>query len=76
MKEPLVRITERLVDNPDRVSGVVKVGASAMIFELAVDEKDVGQVIGKRGNTVGAIRKIMTSLGGKHGKRVYAEVQE
>jgi predicted RNA-binding protein YlqC (UPF0109 family) len=76
MKELLTRITKRLVDNPDRVSVSEITGPNTMIFELSVDKQDVGQVIGRRGYIVGAIRTIMTSLGGKHGKRVYVEVKE
>jgi uncharacterized protein len=47
-----------------------------MIFELSVDKQDVEQIIGKRGNTVRAIRTIMMSASGKHGKRVWVEVKE
>jgi uncharacterized protein len=76
MKELLTRITKRLVDNPDRVSVSEIDGPTTMIFELSVDKEDVGQVIGKRGYMVGAIRTIMMSAAGKIGKRVYVEVRE
>jgi predicted RNA-binding protein YlqC (UPF0109 family) len=76
MKELLTRITKRLVDNPDQVSVSEIDGPTTMIFELSVDKEDVGQVIGKRGYMVGAIRTIMMSAAGKIGKRVYVEVRE
>jgi predicted RNA-binding protein YlqC (UPF0109 family) len=76
IKDLLTSITQRLVDHPDQVSVLEQVGPTTMIFELSVDKEDVGQVIGKRGHTVGAIRTIMMSAAGKHGKRVYVEVKE
>ncbi len=76
IKDLLTSITRRLVDHPNKVRVSEQAGPTTMIFELSVDKKDVGQIIGKRGYTVGAIRTIMASLGGKHGKRVYVEVKE
>jgi predicted RNA-binding protein YlqC (UPF0109 family) len=72
----LTQMVKRLVDNPDRVEIAVNVGASTLMFEIAVDKADLGKVIGKRGQTIGAIRTIMMSAAGKIGKRVYVEVKE
>ncbi len=76
IKDLLTSITRRLVDHPNKVRVSEQAGPTTMLFQLSVDKKDVGQIIGKRGYTVGAIRTIMSSLGGKHGKRVYVEVRE
>jgi uncharacterized protein len=76
IKDLLTSITQRLVGHPDQVRVSEIDGPTTMIFELSVDKEDVGQVIGKRGYMVGAIRTIMMSAAGKIGKRVYVEVRE
>jgi uncharacterized protein len=76
LRDLLTQIVKRLVDNPDQVEVAANVGATAMVFEIAVIKEDLGKIIGKRGNTIGAIRTIMMSAAGKIGKRVYVEVRE
>jgi uncharacterized protein len=76
LRDLLTEIVKQLVDNPDRVEVAANVGATAMVFEVAVVKSDLGKIIGKRGRTVEAIRTIMMSAAGKIGKRVYVEVRE
>jgi predicted RNA-binding protein YlqC (UPF0109 family) len=76
LRDLLTQIVKQLVDNPDRVEVAANVGATAMVFEIAVIKEDLGKIIGKRGRTVEAIRTIMMSAAGKIGKRVYVEVKE
>ncbi len=76
LRDLLTQIVKQLVDHPDRVEIAANVGASTLMFEIAVNKGDLGKVIGKRGQTIGAIRTIMMSAAGKIGKRVYVEVRE
>jgi predicted RNA-binding protein YlqC (UPF0109 family) len=76
LRELLTRIVKGLVDNPDQVEISANTGATTLVFEIAVIKQDMGKIIGKRGNTIGAIRTIMMSAAGKIGKRVYVEVKE
>ncbi len=76
LRDLLTQITKRLVDNPDQVEVIENVGATTLVFEIAVAKPDLGKIIGKRGQTIGAIRTIMMSAAGKIGKRVYVEVKE
>lgn len=76
MKAILTHMAKRLVDHPDHVSVSEANGPRTKVFEITVDKEDVGEVIGKRGYTVEAIRTIMTSIAGEHDKRVYIEVKE
>jgi predicted RNA-binding protein YlqC (UPF0109 family) len=76
LRELLTRIVKGLVDNPDQVEISANTGATTLVFEIAVFKQDMGKIIGKRGNTIGAIRTIMMSAAGKIGKRVYVEVKE
>jgi uncharacterized protein len=76
LRDLLTQIVKQLVDNPDRVEVAANVGASTLMFEIAVNKEDLGKIIGKRGQTIGAIRTIMMSAAGKIGKRVYVELKE
>jgi predicted RNA-binding protein YlqC (UPF0109 family) len=76
LRDLLTQIVTRLVDNPDQVEIAANVGATTLVFEIAVVKQDLGKIIGKRGHTIAAIRTIMMSVAGKIGKRVYVEVKE
>lgn len=76
LRDLLTQITKRLVDNPDHVEISENVGATTLVFEIAVMKEDMGKIIGKHGHTIGAIRTILMSAAGKIGKRVYVEVRE
>ncbi len=68
IKEVLLSIIKCLVDNKDAVSIVQVQSLSEFVFEINVDPKDVGKVIGKSGSNASAIRTIVTSIARKHGK--------
>ena len=76
LRDLLTQIVKQLVDNPDQVEITTNVGAATLMFEIAVFKEDLGKIIGKRGQTIGAIRTIMMSAAGKIGKRIYVEVKE
>jgi predicted RNA-binding protein YlqC (UPF0109 family) len=44
------------------------------MLELTVDEDDVGQVIGRGGRTISALRQLVRASGTKHGRRVLVDV--
>ena len=48
----------------------------ATIYELRMDPDDVGQVIGRRGVTISAIRSLLESGSAKQGKRSRVEIVE
>ena len=76
LRDLLTQIVRQLVDNPDQVEIATNVGATTVVFEIAVIQTDLGKILGKRGRTIEAIRTIMMSAAGKIGKRVYVEVKE
>ena len=48
----------------------------AVIFELRLNQTDIGKVIGKSGRTITAIRTLLTSAAAKQGKRAMLEIIE
>lgn len=73
MKEILETVIKNLVANPDAISVKEVEGEQTIIFEVRVDEGDMGKVIGKEGRVAKAIRTIMKAVASKEGKRVNVE---
>ncbi len=61
MKEFIEFIAKNLVDKPDKVI-VDETTSDGNTIELTlrVDKSDIGKVIGKKGNTVNAMRALLT----------------
>ena len=73
MKEILETVIKNLVANQDSISVKEIEGEQTIIFEVRVDESDMGKVIGKEGRVAKAIRTIMKAVAAKEGKRVSVE---
>lgn len=52
-------IARNLVDDPDSVKVVTKLGEDSVIIELTVAKDDMGKVIGKQGRIAKAIRTVV-----------------
>lgn len=77
MKELLELLIKRLVDNPDGATVEEKQEADIVRLKVKTDQKDIGKVIGKKGQTVGALRTIMKAVGAKeNNKRVIIDIDE
>ena len=76
MKNLLAEIAKQLVDYPDQV-GVNEIdGGHTLVLELSVAKGDIGKIIGKKGQNIGAIRTVMNAASGKLHKRIIVEVLE
>ena len=77
MKQLLEDIVKAIVDKSDEVKISVIEGDSTEIYELTVGEGDLGKVIGKKGQNVGAIRTLLSAATAKKGgKRSILEIIE
>ena len=76
MKALVELIAKSLVDIPEEVSVGEVVWERTAVFELRVAESDIGKVIGKQGNTVRAMRTILSAAGAKLNKRCVLEILE
>lgn len=77
MKAILEMLTKRLVDNPDEVTVEEKAEADSIRFKIKVKECDLGKVIGKKGQTVSALRTYMKAIGAKEkNKRIMIDLDE
>jgi hypothetical protein len=67
-------IAKSIVDNPDKVEVTEIEGRKTSVIELRVAEEDTGKIIGKNGNTITAIRTILSNAGRKRNMRVLLEI--
>ncbi len=76
MKAFVEFVVKALVDHPEEVDVREVDGERVVVFELRLNQTDVGKVIGKSGRTITAIRTLLTSAAAKQGKRAMLEIIE
>jgi len=69
-------VTRALVDHPDQVSVNSVAGDRTTVFELRVAPEDLGQIIGKQGRTIRAVRAILAAATTRSNQRAVLEVLE
>ena len=75
MKELLEILAKNLVDKPDVVTVNESVdNDGTVILELAVDNDDMGKVIGKQGRIAKAIRTVVKAAAIHEDKRVVVKI--
>lgn len=73
MKQILESIIKSIVENEEAVSINEKEETGKVIYEVKVDDKDMGRVIGKQGKVANSIRTLMKALGSRDKKKVVVE---
>jgi len=74
MEELLEFLTKSLVDDQDAVEVTTIEEEDAIVLELRVAEDDTGQVIGRRGRTISALRTVMRAAGASQDQRVLVDL--
>ena len=74
MKELLIYIAQNLVDYPDEVTVTERETESETIYELRVNQSDMGKVIGRQGRIAKEIRTLMRSVAQRQGKRISVDI--
>lgn len=69
-------VVKGLVRNPEAVSITPVENNGATIYELRLDQADVGRVIGREGVTINAIRSLLTAGSARRGLRCSLEIIE
>ena len=73
MKEILETLIKSLVDNKENVKNIKKEENKTTVFEVKVDNTDMGKVIGKQGRIAKSIRTVMKSISAKEHKKIVIE---
>ena len=74
MKEFLEYVARSLVDKPDSVFVEVEDDGDETILTLAVDQEDMGRVIGRDGRIANAIRSLLRVMATRDGRHVELEI--
>lgn len=69
-------VVKALVDNPEAVKVDRKVDEMGVLLTLRVDPSNMGQIIGRSGNTAKAIRTLLRVVGMKNNARVNLKIEE
>jgi len=75
-KEFLEYIVKTLVDHPDDVKIDRSVDEMGVLLTLKLNPEDMGQIIGRQGATVRAIRNLVRIVGLKAHARVNLKIEE
>jgi uncharacterized protein len=76
MEEFLVFVLRQLVDYPDEMVLVRTDSGKRVTFRLRLRQSDVGKVIGKHGQTIIAIRNLLSAAAARHGEKATLEIVE
>jgi len=69
-------VVKALVDNPGDVRTERSVDEMGVLITLFINPADMGQVIGRMGQTAKAIRTLLRVVGAKHKARVNLKINE
>lgn len=73
MKDTLEVVIKSLVENKEEVTIHELEGEKSIVYEVKVEQQDMGKVIGKQGRVAKAIRTLMKAIAAKEQKRVTIE---
>ncbi len=65
-----------LVDNADEVRVELVEERNANVYEIEVDDDDLGKIIGRGGKTARAIRQVVSAAAPRSRKRTLVEILE
>ena len=74
MEELLAFLAKSLVDHPEDVSVKKVDGENSVVYELRVNDDDMGKVIGKQGRIAKSIRTIIKAASSKEDTRVIVDI--
>lgn len=69
-------VVKSIVDSPNEVKIKRIVDEMGVLLSLQVSPKDMGQVVGREGNTAKAIRSLLRIVGIKHNARINLKIEE
>jgi predicted RNA-binding protein YlqC (UPF0109 family) len=75
-KEFLEDVVKALVDNPKDVKIERNIDEMGVLLTLTINPADMGQIIGRQGQTARAIRTLLRVVGAKNNARVNLKINE
>lgn len=72
----VLSVVKSLVDHPEAVSAERTIDERGVLITLKVDPQDMGQIIGRQGQTARALRTLLRVVGAKNNARVNLKIYE
>ena len=72
----LEHLIKAIVDYPEEVTISEVDGEKTIIYELRVNKRDMGKVIGKKGQNARALRTLLAAVSARGQKRAVLEILE
>lgn len=69
-------VVKAMVDHPEEVSSDRTVDEMGVLITLKVSPEDLGQIIGRQGQTAKSLRTLLRVVGAKHHARVNLKIYE
>lgn len=69
-------VVKAMVDHPEEVSTERAVDEMGVLITLKVNPEDLGQIIGRQGQTAKSLRTLLRVVGAKHHARVNLKIYE
>ncbi len=76
MKEFLEFVIRQLAEFPDEMMLSEISNGKTTVFRLQMRQSDVGRIIGRNGQTIQAIRALLSSAASRHDQRATLEIIE
>lgn len=70
MKDALLYMVQHIALNPDEISIEQEENENEVTFYIKCADEDMGRIIGKEGKVIKSLRRILTIIAIKEGKRV------
>jgi len=76
MKDTLLYILQHIVDHPDEVTVTEETTDERTLFHVHAHQEDIGQIIGKNGRIIKALRDLIKLMATKHALYVDIAIDE
>ena len=76
MQAFLEYVLRYLVDTPEKIRVTRVEREKGVLYELRLQDEDIGKVVGKQGQTIAAIRNVINSAAKSKGHKIEVEIIE
>ena len=76
MNDFIEYVVRSLVDRPEDVVVTSKEDGKCTVYEVLVNKKDLGQVVGKNGKTANALRILTRTIARNDSKHIIIKIRE
>lgn len=76
MEEFLEFVIRQFIEFPEEMVLTKVEAPRKVVFKLQLRQSDVGKVIGKHGQTINAIRNLLSAAASRHGQRAILQIDE